>query len=454
MRKLASLSLLAGTLLLLLAACGTPLAPVIDSDEVQAPAAGAGLTTSALPDWSADDDLAVEILGTGLGNSNAGTTNATLVIPDPENVVKVYVQVITKAGESGEGEYPDPDDVQIVARDAGAVELGDKSYDDGTVDRVAIESQNGASGTTGWSHEADFVGAVAEVEVTISGNAVASFPNSPRALIVTVFRDLGTGTSSAGAVPNLYVFGNDGYPIGERTIPLPDDFAGGDVTVTFAISDLELLKAPKFKSNDPRIVRYSASAGGVIANGLIDEPNMGADLAIVELVLTNVPASATEVIATLSSPAQGDEKPHGDSVYFNTVSVTVGESEEEGGTQGCTPGYWRQEHHFDSWVDYAPADLFSDAFARVIEISAGGRSTINNPTLLEAVWASGGGVNALARHAVAALLNASTPDVDYPYSVDDVIDMVQAAIDSGDKDQIEDTKDLLDIANNLGCPLN
>src|SRR5690606_5531849 len=126
-----------------------------------------------------------------------------------------------------------PDDVQIVARDAGAGELGDKSYDDGTVDRVAIESQNRASGTTGWSHEADFVGAVAEVEVTISGNAVASFANSPRALIVTVFRDVGTGTSSAGAVPNVYVFGNDGYPIGERTIALPADFAGGDVTVTF-----------------------------------------------------------------------------------------------------------------------------------------------------------------------------------------------------------------------------
>src|SRR5690606_38350618 len=220
MRKLASLSLLAATLAFLLAACGTPLAPVTDLDDVHTPAAAPGLTMSALPHWSADDDLTVEILGTGLGNSNAGTTNATLVIPDPENVVKVYVQVVTKAGESGEGQYPDPDDVQIVARDAGANDLGDKSYDDGTVDRVAIESQNGASGTTGWSHEADFVGAVAEVEVTISPNAVASFPNSPRALIVSVFRDLGDGTSSAGAVPNLYVFGNDGYPTGTRTLDL------------------------------------------------------------------------------------------------------------------------------------------------------------------------------------------------------------------------------------------
>lgn len=27
------------------------------------------------------------------------------------------------------------------------------------------------------------------------------------------------------------------------------------------------------------------------------------------------------------------------------------------GGQGCTPGYWRQEHHFDSSYDYAPSEL-------------------------------------------------------------------------------------------------
>ena len=90
-------------------------------------------------------------------------------------------------------------------------------------------------------------------------------------------------------------------------------------------------------------------------------------------------------------------------------------------------------------------------FARVITVGAGGQDTIDNPTLLEAVWATGGGVSALARHAVAALLNAASPDVDYPYSVDEVIAMVQSAIDSGD---FNATKDLFASANELGCPLN
>ncbi|WP_420645783.1 hypothetical protein [Candidatus Leptofilum sp.] len=111
-----------------------------------------------------------------------------------------------------------------------------------------------------------------------------------------------------------------------------------------------------------------------------------------------------------------------------------------GGGEGCTPGYWKQEHHFDSWVGYSPTDSFDAVFG----VSYGG-------TLAEAAAAKGGQANALARHAVAALLNASTGGVDYLYSTADVISMVQAAFDSGD---YETTKDLFEAQNEQGCPLN
>ncbi|MAT96181.1 MAG: hypothetical protein CL608_03485, partial [Anaerolineaceae bacterium] len=71
-------------------------------------------------------------------------------------------------------------------------------------------------------------------------------------------------------------------------------------------------------------------------------------------------------------------------------------------------------------------------------------------TLAEAADAKGGQENALARHAVAALLNASS-SVDYLYSTADVISMVQAAFASGD---FNGTKDLFEAQNELGCPLN
>ena len=71
--------------------------------------------------------------------------------------------------------------------------------------------------------------------------------------------------------------------------------------------------------------------------------------------------------------------------------------------------------------------------------------------MLQALQAQGGGVNALARHAVAALLNASNPDVASDFTVAQVIALVQAAVASGD---FETAKNLLAAANEQGCPLS
>ena len=60
-------------------------------------------------------------------------------------------------------------------------------------------------------------------------------------------------------------------------------------------------------------------------------------------------------------------------------------------------------------------------------------------------------MNALARHAVAALLNASNPDVDSDFTAAQVIALVQEAVASGD---FETAKDLLAAANEQGCPLS
>jgi len=143
----------------------------------------------------------------------------------------------------------------------------------------------------------------------------------------------------------------------------------------------------------------------------------------------------------------------------------------ERGDEGCTPGYWKQAQHWDSWYNYGPANGFFDVFERTITIKwsmkverplinkttllqangAGKPLPTENPTLLQALQANGGGINALARHAVAALLNASSPNVSYPYTVDEVIEMTKAAIDS---ESFNATKDLFETANEAGCPLN
>ena len=108
--------------------------------------------------------------------------------------------------------------------------------------------------------------------------------------------------------------------------------------------------------------------------------------------------------------------------------------------QGCTPGYWKQSQHFDSWVGYRPWDKYNRVF---------GVPYVK--TLLQALQAGGGGEKALGRHAAAALLNTTNPKVHYYYTTGEVISMVQQAYSSG---QYESIKNLLENQNEAGCPLH
>jgi hypothetical protein len=130
------------------------------------------------------------------------------------------------------------------------------------------------------------------------------------------------------------------------------------------------------------------------------------------------------------------------------------EEEEEPG--GCTPGFWKNnaknwEH--SAWENYVPGDFFNAVFGTTIEVRGKGKTVISNPTLLQALEANGGGINALARHAVAALLNINNPDIAYPMTEGDLFAAVQAAIIAGEPD-ITDLKDQLDEDNNAGCTIN
>src|SRR5919108_2909602 len=109
------------------------------------------------------------------------------------------------------------------------------------------------------------------------------------------------------------------------------------------------------------------------------------------------------------------------------------------GGEGCTPGFWKT--HTDEWpAPYEPSTLFEDVF---------GESPLDDDlTLLQALNLGGGGLNALARAAVAALLNAASDEIDFEFTVEEVIAMFQEAIETGN---IEDVKDEFDRENNRGC---
>ncbi|HEU4364500.1 MAG TPA: SdrD B-like domain-containing protein, partial [Candidatus Krumholzibacteria bacterium] len=124
-----------------------------------------------------------------------------------------------------------------------------------------------------------------------------------------------------------------------------------------------------------------------------------------------------------------------------TKDAGLCEKKEEGG-EGCTPGFWK--NHLGHWAatGYSPNDVFDDVF---------GCELFGDDTTLGWAVNNSGVLKNLAFHAVAALLNAASPDVDYAYSVGEVIDTVCDAVASGD---LEGGKNILAAANESLCPLS
>ncbi|MEM3055225.1 MAG: hypothetical protein QXM52_05930, partial [Candidatus Bathyarchaeia archaeon] len=116
--------------------------------------------------------------------------------------------------------------------------------------------------------------------------------------------------------------------------------------------------------------------------------------------------------------------------------------------QGLTPGFWK--NHIDAWVDYSPDDNLDDVFD-----NDDTGVPLDQYTLLEALRFKGGrGVNGaeriLLRAAVAAILNAAHPDINYPLTESDIVDAVNEALQSNDRAEILELAERLDNYNNLG----
>lgn len=121
--------------------------------------------------------------------------------------------------------------------------------------------------------------------------------------------------------------------------------------------------------------------------------------------------------------------------------------------QGCSPGYWQE--HPTSWVltHYSPNQSLEFVFDVPDEFG------LDSYAMLLALGFTGGSGSAgaaqtLSRAAVAALLNAAHPEVDYLLSPAQVISQVNAALASQDPATMLHLADQLDQGNSLGCPLD
>jgi hypothetical protein len=121
--------------------------------------------------------------------------------------------------------------------------------------------------------------------------------------------------------------------------------------------------------------------------------------------------------------------------------------------EGCTPGFWKNSP--GSWVGYSPNQLVGSVFSLPNGVL---NNQLGDDTLMEALNYGGGdnligAAQILLRAAVASLLNAAHPDVDFPRTEAEIIAAVNAALATKDRATILALASALDADNNLGCDL-
>lgn len=129
--------------------------------------------------------------------------------------------------------------------------------------------------------------------------------------------------------------------------------------------------------------------------------------------------------------------------------------------EGCTLGFWKNHtgqgpgNQANAWAEtgYDTNDKLDEVFDIPGDLDFDG-----DETLLDALNFRGGpdataAARLLLKQAVAALLNASHPDVAYGMTVDQIISDVNDALATEDRQTMLDLKDELDELNTASCPL-
>jgi hypothetical protein len=394
------------------------------ADNRLSPPPGASLSTPKV-----NNDLSSDLIvaGSGIvadGIGLDGATTGTIVVDVPGGVSINRVLLYWEA----RGDDGDPSTV-TVTKDAVSKNISGEF----------VGLSEIASGPDSRSYRADitsefsFGSGINSVQVD-----VASGIDFNGASLVVVVDD---GSAASLEIRDGDDFAYLGFPLGDpnrdtnaQTFAFPAAPSDRQANLWLIVGDVEDSRPNKIDITVAGVTQELVNALGDGGSGR-DGPEWDTYSAMV-----SIPAGATQLTVQLFSfDDETDKNPA--SLAWIVAALTVPITE---GGEGCTPGYWKQDHHFDSWtLPFEPethfADVFEDAFPGM--------------TLHQVLEQGGGGLIALGRHTVAALLNAASPGVAYDMSVADVIDAFNA-VHPGDKHEYEDVKDMFEHFNQQGCPLN
>ena len=251
--------------------------------------------------------------------------------------------------------------------------------------------------------------------------------------------DSPTESTTSVAPPSLSVVGEPGFVLLKKVGPLS--------SYTFSLSISEGL----FSNGNPvtvsadswtRIWEATSSAAG--NDNLVVQEVLAPTMKVDSAYITPLVRLADGTLGELDNFKQviiGTNQFEVPNVGWDRGAYVIVWNSAGRGAGGCTPGYWKQPHHYDSWVRYSPTQQFSSVFA----------NAFRGMTLAQVAAQGGGGLKALGRHTVAALLNSTNSAVGFPLSTAQVIAQFNAAYSTG---AYEGMKNQFASLNERNCYLN
>ena len=172
--------------------------------------------------------------------------------------------------------------------------------------------------------------------------------------------------------------------------------------------------------------------------------------------MANPWAAQREYSAMVETNDFGTSQGNNDHVDRDSTKI-LDDSNLENGNQGCPVSFWIKQSDFQNVSDsrllwppgYLPEDKFGSPsyFNTKLMIS-----TIDDPSLIDALNSQNDGIDKLARQSVAALLNAAHSKVQYPLSITEVISLTNDAIVRSDYSVADTFAKYNNLGNSELCP--
>jgi hypothetical protein len=241
-----------------------------------------------------------------------------------------------------------------------------------------------------------------------------------------------------------FAYGADPTP-GAARVTAPVTFSHGSTpgdrqaTLRLFVGDCDDVRPDRVDvSNNPSIVDALCGADGPAWDTLAS--------------VVDIPGGvAATTVQVVSEPV--DQNP--DNLLWQLAVLRVPLSAEPPAPDmGCGPGYWKG--HAEAWppTGYSPSQTVGSVFG-----AAGAYPSLASQSLLQEIHGRGGpgtsgGAQILLRAAVASLLNAAHPDVNYPRTEADVLASVNVALASNNRAVMLELATELAVDNDEACPLD